>query len=91
MTPVLVPKRHFWEKDNVQMMQVSPAITGFAAPCPCPSTSPCPTPGVAPISPTGGAAQMTPNREIIKQKVKERMETRKGRATGGAAGVRGYW
>ena len=55
---VLVPKRHFWEHDKIQVMNVSsPTITGFAVPIyqntPCPQP---PEPQCQPIPKTGGAA-----------------------------------
>jgi hypothetical protein len=57
---VLVPKRHFWEHDKIQVMNVSPStITGFAVPVyqptVCPA-APIEQPQCQPLPKTGGAA-----------------------------------
>lgn len=61
---VLVPKRHFWEHDKIQLMNVCPStITGFAVPiyqnvpCAQPPVEPqCQPQYQQPLPQTGGAA-----------------------------------
>lgn len=63
---ILVPKRHFWEHDKIQIMQVSPSsITGFAVPVtqnvPCPQP---PEPQCQPVPQTGGAAPVVKKKPV---------------------------